>query len=61
VQDEDLHASLDLVAGEIRGMVLESAADGPPQAMRVAEIRGLFDETIDAAVTLDAALDKASA
>ncbi|MGZ4506252.1 MAG: glycoside hydrolase family 15 protein [Blastococcus sp.] len=46
VEDEDLHASLDLVAGEIRGIVLESAADGPPREMRVAEIRGLFDDTV---------------
>jgi GH15 family glucan-1,4-alpha-glucosidase len=46
VEDEDLHASLDLVAGEIRGVVLESAADGPPREIRVAEIRALFDETV---------------
>ena len=46
VEDDDLHASLDLVAGEIRGLVLESAADGPPREMRVAEIRGLFDDTV---------------
>ena len=39
MQDQDLHATLDLVAGEIRGLVLESAADGPPRAIRVAEIR----------------------
>ena len=46
VEDEDLHVSLDLVAGEVRGVVLESAADGPPREIRVAEIRGLFDETV---------------
>jgi GH15 family glucan-1,4-alpha-glucosidase len=46
VQDEDLHASLDLVAGEVRGMVLESAADGPARTISVAEIRGLFDQTV---------------
>ena len=46
MQDEDVHATLDLVAGEIRGMVLESAADTPPRTMRVAEIRGLFDQTV---------------
>ena len=33
-------------AGEVRGVVLESAADGPPREIRVAEIRGLFDETV---------------
>src|SRR5215217_7931391 len=46
IEDEDLHASLALVAGEIRGMVLESAAEGPPREIRVAEIRGLFDDTV---------------
>jgi GH15 family glucan-1,4-alpha-glucosidase len=44
--DEDVHATLDLVAGEVRGLVLESAADGPARAIRVAEIRALFDETV---------------
>jgi GH15 family glucan-1,4-alpha-glucosidase len=46
VKDEDLHGTLELVAGEVRGVVLESASDGPPREMRVAEIRGLFDETV---------------
>jgi GH15 family glucan-1,4-alpha-glucosidase len=46
VEDEDVHASLDLEAGEVRGMVLESAADGPPRVLRVPEIRALFDETV---------------
>ncbi|HZB18262.1 MAG TPA: glycoside hydrolase family 15 protein [Blastococcus sp.] len=46
VEDDDLHASLDLEAGEVRGLVLESAADGPPRVLRVAEIRALFDETV---------------
>ncbi|HET6394577.1 MAG TPA: trehalase-like domain-containing protein, partial [Blastococcus sp.] len=46
VQDDDVHASIDLEAGEIRGMVLESAPDGPPSVLRVAEIRALFDETV---------------
>jgi GH15 family glucan-1,4-alpha-glucosidase len=46
MQDQDLHASLDLVAGESRGLVLESAADGPPREIRVAEITDLFDQTV---------------
>jgi GH15 family glucan-1,4-alpha-glucosidase len=46
VEDEDLHASLDLAAGEVRGMVLESGADGPPRVLGVADIRALFDETV---------------
>jgi GH15 family glucan-1,4-alpha-glucosidase len=46
VEGDDLHASLDLEAGEVRGLVLESAADGPPRVLRVPEIRALFDETV---------------
>src|SRR5688500_2122237 len=46
VADDDVHAALDLEAGDLRGMVLESAADGPPRVLRVAEIRALFDETV---------------
>lgn len=46
MRDEDLHATLDLVAGDTRGLVLESAADGPPRAIRVAEIEELFDDTV---------------
>src|SRR5215211_1356264 len=46
VTGEDLHGSLHLVAGETRGVVLESASDGPPRVLRAAEIRGLFDETV---------------
>ena len=37
---------LQLEAGQMRGMVLESAAAGPPREMRVAEISGLFDDTV---------------
>jgi len=46
VEDDDLHATLDLEAGEVRGLVLESAADGPPRVLRVTDIRALFDETV---------------
>jgi GH15 family glucan-1,4-alpha-glucosidase len=46
VQDGDLHSTLDLTAGELRGMVLESAAGGPPRSIRPSEIRALFDETV---------------
>ena len=51
VADQDVHASLALVAGEVRGVVLESAADGPPREIRAAEIQGLFDETVRSGVT----------
>ncbi|MTD55196.1 glycoside hydrolase family 15 protein [Amycolatopsis pithecellobii] len=46
VEDGDLHATLDLVAGQVRGMVLESQADGPPREIRVADFQRLFDETV---------------
>jgi GH15 family glucan-1,4-alpha-glucosidase len=43
---EDLHGTVSLVAGEVRGLVLESAADGPPREIRVDEINALFDDTV---------------
>lgn len=45
-EDGDVRVSLQLEAGQVRGMVLESAADGPPRAVGVAEISGLFDDTV---------------
>ncbi len=42
----DLHAELTLMAGQMRGMVVETGTEGPPRQMRVAEIRNLFDETV---------------
>ncbi|WP_029432184.1 glycoside hydrolase family 15 protein [Blastococcus sp. URHD0036] len=44
--DGDVHASLALVAGEVRGLVLESAESGTPREIRVEEISGLLDETV---------------
>jgi GH15 family glucan-1,4-alpha-glucosidase len=46
VEEQDVRASLDLVAGQLRGVVLESAADGPPRRIPVGEVRGLLDETV---------------
>jgi GH15 family glucan-1,4-alpha-glucosidase len=46
VGDGDGHATLPLVAGQMRGVVLESAADGPPREIRPAEVRALFDQTV---------------
>jgi GH15 family glucan-1,4-alpha-glucosidase len=46
VQDQDLSATVDLVAGQVRGVLLESAADGPPREIGVEEIRRLLDETV---------------
>ena len=38
--------TLTLRAGQMRGVVLETGAAGPPREIRVAEIRRLFDETV---------------
>jgi GH15 family glucan-1,4-alpha-glucosidase len=45
VADGDVRATLALSAGQLRGVVLESAADGPPREIRVAEVRRLLDDT----------------
>jgi len=45
VEDGDVHATLELSAGQLRGVVLESAADGPPREIRPAEIAALLDRT----------------
>ena len=45
LEDQDVHASLNLVAGQVRGVVLESAG-GPPRQLRVADITALFDDTV---------------
>ncbi|MFJ3308744.1 glycoside hydrolase family 15 protein [Streptomyces sp. NPDC086549] len=42
----DLHLSLTLQAGQERGFVLESSADGPPREIRPAEYLELFEDTI---------------
>ncbi|MGY1753484.1 glycoside hydrolase family 15 protein [Blastococcus sp. SYSU D01042] len=42
----DVHASLSLEAGEMRGLVLESAPAGGAREIRVAEIRQLFEDTV---------------
>jgi GH15 family glucan-1,4-alpha-glucosidase len=44
--ERDVHLSLTLEAGDVRGLVLESFADGPPREMRAAEIQQLFDQTV---------------
>ncbi len=46
VEDGDVHSTLPLVAGQVRGVVLESAADGPPREIRVAEFTRMFDDTV---------------
>jgi GH15 family glucan-1,4-alpha-glucosidase len=46
VDEGDVRVSIDLKAGDVRGLVLESGADGPPEEIRVAEFEQLFDETV---------------
>ncbi len=42
----DFHAEVTLVAGQMRGMVLETSTAGPVRQVRVAEAWRLFDETV---------------
>jgi GH15 family glucan-1,4-alpha-glucosidase len=42
---DGVHASFPLEAGQMRGLILETAADGPPRQIRVAEAEQLRDET----------------
>jgi GH15 family glucan-1,4-alpha-glucosidase len=44
--DGDVHGTITLTAGEVRGVLLESSADGPPREIRVAEIKELLDDTV---------------
>jgi GH15 family glucan-1,4-alpha-glucosidase len=46
VDEGDVHLTIDLTAGDVRGLVLESGADGPPREIRVAEFQQLFDDTV---------------
>ncbi|MFD8544880.1 glycoside hydrolase family 15 protein [Streptomyces sp. NPDC059649] len=43
---DDLHFTLTLQAGQQRGVVLASAADGPPREIRLAAYQQLFDDTV---------------
>ena len=44
-QEQDVRGALTLRAGETSGVVLESAADGPPRTMVADELQSLFIET----------------
>ncbi|MFI2345715.1 glycoside hydrolase family 15 protein [Streptomyces sp. NPDC019443] len=44
--EQDLHFSLTLQAGQERGVVMESSADGPPREIRLNEFQMLFDDTV---------------
>ncbi|MFI1467837.1 glycoside hydrolase family 15 protein [Streptomyces wuyuanensis] len=44
--DHDMHFTLTLEAGQERGVVLETFADGPPRHIHHAEFMQLFDDTV---------------
>ncbi|MGN6243230.1 MAG: glycoside hydrolase family 15 protein [Motilibacteraceae bacterium] len=46
VEGGDFHGSVTLRQGQMRGMVLETATDGPARSMRVGEVQRLFDDTV---------------
>ena len=46
VDEGDVRISIDLTAGDVRGLVLESGADGAPREIRSAEFEQLFDDTV---------------
>ena len=43
---DSIHVSFPLEAGQVRGLILETAAEGPPRQVRVAEVQQLMDETV---------------
>jgi len=43
VDGSDLHIDYSMTAGQVRGLVLESAADGPPREIGVDEFTAMFD------------------
>ncbi|MFD8389538.1 glycoside hydrolase family 15 protein [Streptomyces sp. NPDC059680] len=45
-QGADLHLSLTLQAGQHRGLMLETGAEGPPTEIRLDAYQRLFDETV---------------
>jgi GH15 family glucan-1,4-alpha-glucosidase len=42
----DLHVTVDLRAGDVRGMILETGTDNAPREVRVAEVLRLFEDTV---------------
>jgi GH15 family glucan-1,4-alpha-glucosidase len=45
VDGDSVRVSFPLEAGQVRGLILETDAEGPPRSVRVAEAQQLFDET----------------
>ncbi|MFL6128458.1 MAG: glycoside hydrolase family 15 protein [Mycobacteriales bacterium] len=46
VEDGDVRLDVELEAGQMRGVVLESGAGSPPREVSLGEARGLFDDTV---------------
>jgi GH15 family glucan-1,4-alpha-glucosidase len=46
IDEGDMSVSIPLTAGEVRGVVLESDAAGPPREIRAAEFEQMFDDTV---------------
>jgi len=44
-QGDDVHGTLELEAGDAGGVMLESAADGPPRTLTADELLGLLEDT----------------
>ncbi len=42
----DVHVTMTLENRQMRALVLETASDGPPREVRVAEVRSMFDDTV---------------
>ena len=45
VEGSDLHVTLALQAGQVRGVVLETGAAGPPRTVSPEEVQGMFEDT----------------
>ena len=45
VEGSDLHATLALQAGQVRGVVLETGAAGPPRAVSPEDVQAMFEDT----------------
>ena len=46
IEGDDLRATIELAAGQQRGVVLEADAGSAPRELRVAEVRELFEDTV---------------
>ncbi|MGW5721635.1 glycoside hydrolase family 15 protein [Amycolatopsis sp. NPDC003865] len=47
IEGGDLHLSLELAEGQVRGVVLETDAANPPREIRLDEFTDLFESTVD--------------